>query len=152
MKKRTHKTCDFIALKKIFFYQNLKRNHLFIYFWPHLAECGILVPWPGLEPVPPAVEAQSLNHWTARDAPLLLFKCKKKKKINRKLFKVHNVWSYLFYAVAFSIAPIQICMSGHKQEHEGLWIIARGPPSPWHLMGSPAQCGKAGHPSQHYPQ
>ena len=26
---------------------------------------GILVPWPGTEPVPPAVEAQSPNHWTA---------------------------------------------------------------------------------------
>ena len=25
---------------------------------------GILFPQPGIEPVPPAVEAQSLNHWT----------------------------------------------------------------------------------------
>ena len=29
----------------------------------------ILVPQPGVEPVPPAVEAQSLNHWTARQVP-----------------------------------------------------------------------------------
>ena len=29
--------------------------------------CGILVPRPGIEPVPPAVEAQSLNHWTTRE-------------------------------------------------------------------------------------
>ena len=29
--------------------------------------CGILVHWPGIEPVPPAVEAQSLNHWTTRE-------------------------------------------------------------------------------------
>ena len=29
--------------------------------------CGILVPQPEVEPVPPAVEAQSLNHWTARE-------------------------------------------------------------------------------------
>ena len=28
---------------------------------------GILVPRPGFKPVPPAVEAQSLNHWTARE-------------------------------------------------------------------------------------
>ena len=34
------------------------------------AGCRILVPWPGIEPVPPAVEAQSLNHWTAREVPL----------------------------------------------------------------------------------
>ena len=32
---------------------------------------GILVPRPGIEPVPPAVEAQSPNHWTAREFPLL---------------------------------------------------------------------------------
>ena len=29
--------------------------------------CGILVPQAGIEPVPPAVEARSLNHWTARN-------------------------------------------------------------------------------------
>ena len=31
--------------------------------------CGILVPRPGIEPVPPAVEAWSPNPWTAREAP-----------------------------------------------------------------------------------
>ena len=37
--------------------------------------CGILVPEPGIESVPPAVEAQSLNHWTATEVPypLILF-------------------------------------------------------------------------------
>ena len=32
-------------------------------------ECGILVPQPGIEPTPPAVEAQSLNHWTTSEVP-----------------------------------------------------------------------------------
>ena len=31
--------------------------------------CGILAPRPGIEPMPPAVEAWSLNHWTNREAP-----------------------------------------------------------------------------------
>ena len=31
--------------------------------------CGILVHQPGIEPVPPAVEAWSPNHWTAREVP-----------------------------------------------------------------------------------
>ena len=31
--------------------------------------CGILVPRPGMEAVPPAVEAWSLNHWTTREVP-----------------------------------------------------------------------------------
>ena len=29
--------------------------------------CRILVPWPGIKPAPPAVEVQSLNHWTVRE-------------------------------------------------------------------------------------
>ena len=36
----------------------------------HLA-CRILVPWAGIEPSPPAVEAQSPNHWTTREVPVL---------------------------------------------------------------------------------
>ena len=31
--------------------------------------CGILVPWPGMKPTPPALEVQSLNHWSARQVP-----------------------------------------------------------------------------------
>ena len=30
----------------------------------------ILVPWPEIESVSPAVEVQSLNHWTAREVPI----------------------------------------------------------------------------------
>ena len=35
--------------------------------------CGILVPRPGIKPVPPAVEAQSLNHWTSREVPIFVY-------------------------------------------------------------------------------
>ena len=31
--------------------------------------CSSLVPGPGFEPVPPALEAQSSNHWTAGEVP-----------------------------------------------------------------------------------
>ena len=37
------------------------------------AAFGIIGPWPGIEPMPPAVEAQSLDHWTAREVPTLGF-------------------------------------------------------------------------------
>ena len=39
-------------------------------FWGglHPAACRILVHWPGTEPIPPAVEIWSLNHWTSRDS------------------------------------------------------------------------------------
>ena len=36
---------------------------LFIYFWLLHMACRILAPQPGLEPVPPAVEEQSFDHW-----------------------------------------------------------------------------------------
>ena len=39
------------------------------FFWLHCTACGILVPRPGIEPAPPALEAWSLNHWTAREVP-----------------------------------------------------------------------------------
>ena len=43
---------------------------LFIFiFWLCPTACGILVSWPGTEPVSPALEAWSLNHWTAREFP-----------------------------------------------------------------------------------
>ena len=34
--------------------------------------CGTLVPQPGIEPGPLAVEAQSLNHWTNKEIPVNL--------------------------------------------------------------------------------
>ena len=43
------------------------------FFWPCHAACGILVPRPGIEPAPPSLEAQSLNHWTAREVPVWYF-------------------------------------------------------------------------------
>ena len=38
-------------------------------FWSHHAACGILVPQPGVEPVPLALGARSLKHWTSREVP-----------------------------------------------------------------------------------
>ena len=40
------------------------------FFWPcHDEACGILVPQPGIQPMPPALEVQCLNHWTTREVP-----------------------------------------------------------------------------------
>ena len=39
------------------------------FFLSHCGACRILVPKPGIEPLPPAVEAQSLNHWIIREVP-----------------------------------------------------------------------------------
>ena len=41
--------------------------------FPHSHQCGaargMLVPRPGIKPAPLAVEAQTLNHWTAKEVP-----------------------------------------------------------------------------------
>jgi len=37
-----------------------------IYFYFGHMACRILASGPGIKPVPPAVEAQSFNHWTAK--------------------------------------------------------------------------------------
>lgn len=43
----------------------------FLYFllWPRHTAYRILLPRPGIDPVPPAVEVQSLNHWTSKEVP-----------------------------------------------------------------------------------
>ena len=41
------------------------RMDIYLFIGP-LTACGILVPQPGIEPVPPEVEAKSPNHWTTR--------------------------------------------------------------------------------------
>ena len=37
------------------------------FFLPYHAACRIVVSWPEIEPALPAVEVQSLNHWTTRE-------------------------------------------------------------------------------------
>ena len=50
---------------------------VFFIFCPKCTACGILVPQPGIEPAPPAWEAQSLNHWTTTEALFPIFYCDK---------------------------------------------------------------------------
>ena len=45
----------------------------FFFFWLHCMAYRILVPWLGIEPMPPVVEAQSPNHWTTREFPRFHF-------------------------------------------------------------------------------
>ena len=52
-------------------FELLKYTFLFVRccFWLRHAACRILVPGGGIEPLAPAVEARSPNHWTARGFP-----------------------------------------------------------------------------------
>ena len=44
-----------------------------IFFWLSHATCRILIPQPGIEPRPSAVEVWSPNHWTASEVPYFTF-------------------------------------------------------------------------------
>ena len=46
---------------------------VFFFFFGRCTACGILVPRPGIEPGPSAVTAQSPNHRTAREFPMVVF-------------------------------------------------------------------------------
>ena len=50
----------------------MERHHFqgsedLIFFFFGGVAFGILIPRPGIKPMPPAVEARSLNHWTTRE-------------------------------------------------------------------------------------
>ena len=52
----------------LLFFKNILLNFLL-----HREACGILVSQQGIELVPPAAEAQSLNHWVIREIPNILY-------------------------------------------------------------------------------
>ena len=56
----------------LFFFLKKQRT-FFFFFGCAVRHVGALVLQPGIEPVPPAVEARSLNHWTAKEVPYCLF-------------------------------------------------------------------------------
>ena len=64
------------------------------FFWPYPMACGILVPPPRIERTCLAVEAQSLNHWTARE--VLCF-----------------VFNYLFVCVSVSLFQLLILFDNY---------------------------------------
>ena len=41
----------------------------FLPFCLYHVACGIFIPLPGIEPMPPAMDVRSLNHWTIREVP-----------------------------------------------------------------------------------
>ena len=55
------------------------------YFWLHRAACRILDPPPGTKPMPTAVEVHSLNHWTTKEAPAMIFEVGSKEAVPHTL-------------------------------------------------------------------
>ena len=51
-----------------------RRLYRFLFFGHSTWQVEILVSWPGIEPVTPAVEGRSLNHWTVREVSISVLK------------------------------------------------------------------------------
>ena len=62
----------FFFFKVCFFYLHAVDNSFFFFLASQCEACAILVSQPRIKPAPPAVEAQIVNHWTAREVPILL--------------------------------------------------------------------------------
>jgi len=71
----------------------LSKFPFFIIFWPCDVACGILASWPGIEPMPIAVEAQSLNHFTVMEISKFPFFCNETCHIDRLGAHPALVWS-----------------------------------------------------------
>ena len=50
----------------------VQRSFFFFFFLLCHIACRLLVPRPGIKPMPSAVEVRSLNHWTTREVPHVL--------------------------------------------------------------------------------
>ena len=57
----------YMALFVYFKFSNVQQHFFFFCFWPYHQAYRILVPQPGLKPIPPAVEGYSPHHWTTRE-------------------------------------------------------------------------------------
>ena len=74
----------------------------FIYLFIFGCEaCGILVPWPEIKPVPLALEAQSLNHWTTREIPLriILLSWREGVKVTQSCPTLCNPMDYALHGI-----------------------------------------------------
>ena len=88
--------------------------------------CRILVLWPGWEPVPPAVEAWSSNHWAAREVLIatlletpyesqLSVKQEDKSRMDQERLSVHSPASGLEFIKSFEGFKI------HREDFPVFW-------------------------------
>ena len=75
----------------------------FLIFWPCHAAPGILVPQPGMEPMAPALEVQSLNRWTTRESQVIL---------SRLLFQQKSHWYLILSFLLLWLSRSQITSPG----------------------------------------
>ena len=98
-----------------------KINTYFILFWPFQAAFKILVPPPGIEPLPPAVKARSPNYWTTREFPICILNEGVKLTTNyyfknQKYYKYHIIQkNTIFYELMLlSLADVAVFLAAYS--------------------------------------
>ena len=85
-----------------------------LFVWLHHAACRVLVPRSGIESMPPALGVQSLNHWTAREVPLLQFWKMRNTRTHLGLCYILPKWKAIVMSltqVNFGLKPCFKCYS-----------------------------------------
>ena len=84
----------------------------------HVMHDFILVSGPGINPLPPAVEVQSLNQWTEREIPWL--------SIFDSVFPLIPMWMLM---------PLVVCVKKAKMLWSFLmYVFLKNLCQPWHIM------------------
>ena len=88
----THQAPPSLGFSRQEHWSGLPFPSLILYFLAMLrGMLRLFVPRTEIEPVPPAVEARSLNHWTTREVPAHLFQMRKlRQKEERRLAEGHT--------------------------------------------------------------
>ena len=81
-------------------------------------------PWQGIKPAPPAIEAQTLNHWTTREVLNSLFKVVKKEAVDLLSNKKSGTIFFYYSPIILSMF-IPFVFPSHQTSH-GTEGIANG--------------------------
>ena len=99
------------------YYYHLLSQYLFFFFFSallHCEACGILVPWPEIDPKPSVMKVWSPNHWTAGEFPS---KLSWKGKII-----IFDYYRYLRHLLESFASPYMIYnLSASRRNWKGLW-------------------------------
>ena len=89
----------------------------FLSYYFGVSACRILVPQPGIEPMPLAMKAQSLNHWTARQISIYVY------IQDFRVFSFFPVISVISFALKTQVfsdtrdSKIKLFVSSHKHNN-----------------------------------
>ena len=85
------------------FISSLGHLWFFFFFFFGCTMQHVELPWPGIEPASPAVEAWCLNHWTTREVlPILSFFRVKFRKIQKLCYRDHPRIFWSLYSIHYS--------------------------------------------------